>query len=118
MSAEPIEAEKMSRILQALGVDLRWEEVKSMYDNWRPISTLLFQYCDEAGIHRFAELFQFKNCFMEKCKKELIDYIEEFPQFEGNTLEEIYDKMVHAVQAYNAINDSEDKILYVNCITD
>lgn len=69
MGSQTIEPEKMSKVLQSLGVDLTWEEAKYMYDNWRPTSAFLFQYCDEAGIHRFAELFQFKNCYMEECEK-------------------------------------------------
>ena len=52
---------------------------------------------------------------MDECKKELVDYIEEFPQFEVNTLEEIYDKMVQAIQSHNALND-DDKMLCVGCI--
>ena len=54
---------------------------------------------------------------MEECKKELMDYIT-FAQFQGRTLEEIYERMVHAVQTHNAFNDNDDKILYVNCISD
>lgn len=47
-----------------------------------------------------------------------MDYIEEFSQFQGRTLEEIYEKMVHAAQTHNAFSDNDDRILYVKRISD
>ena len=111
MSSQTIEPEKMTKVLQSLGVDLSWDEVMSLYKVWRPTSALLFDHCYEFGIHKFAELFQFKNCYIEKCKKEIVEYLEEFPHLDGNTLEEIYDKMVQVIQNHNAVSD--EKIIYV-----
>ena len=69
------------------------------------------------GIHKFADLFQFKNCYMEKCKKELQEeFIETFPVFQANSVEEIPDKMCQAICQHNQMSD--DLILYVNCIDD
>lgn len=102
--------------IQSPGIDLRWEDVKHMYRHWSPATALLFEQINAYGIDRFAELFQFKHSFMEKCKKGLVDCIAEFSQFEANTLEEIYQKMVRAIQTHNALNDAGDKMSYVNCI--
>ena len=55
-------------------------------------------HCDELVNDKFAEVFQFKNCFIDKCKKEIVEYIEEFPQLDGNSVEEIYDKIVGTIQ--------------------
>ena len=66
------------------------------------------------GIHKFAELFQFKDCYMEKCKKELQEFIEKFPVFQANSLEEIHGKMCQAICQHNQTSD--DPIVYVNCI--
>ena len=80
-----------------------------MYDTTRMIQEL-----SEMGIHKFAELFQFKNCYMEKCKKELQEFIETFPVFQANSVEEIHGKMCQAIFQHNQTSD--DLILYVNCI--
>ena len=106
----------MTKVLQSLGVDLSWDEVMSSYKVWRPTTALLFDHCDEFGIHKFAEPFQFKNCYIDKCKKDIVEYLEEFPQLDGETLEEIYDKMAQVIQTHNAVSD--EKIIYVNCIRD
>ena len=49
-------------------------------------TTRMIQELSEMGIDKFAEFVQFKNCYMEKCKKELQEFIETFPVFQANSV--------------------------------
>ena len=115
MSADAvhIDPERMNQLFQQMGIDTSWQEVMTNYDKMYD-TTRMIQELSEMGIHKFAELFQFKNCYMEKCKKELQEFIETFPVFQANSVEEIHGKMCQAIFQHNQTSD--DLILYVNCI--
>ena len=113
MSADAVNPERMNQVFQQLGINVSWQEVMTRYEDIHN-TTAMIQGLNEMGIHKFAELFQFKDCYMEKCKKELQEFIEKFPVFQANSLEEIHGKMCQAICQHNQTSD--DPIVYVNCI--
>ena len=100
-------------LFQQPGINVSWEEVATRYEKMYDTAAMI-QGLNEVGIHQFAELFQFKRSYMEKCKKELQEFIERFPVFQANSLEEIHGKMCQAICQHNQTSD--DPIVYVNCI--
>lgn len=91
-------------LFQQPGINVSWEEVATRYEKMYDTAAMI-QGLNEVGIHQFAELFQFKRSYMEKCKKELQEYIPTFQVFQASSLEEIPDKMCQPIYQHNQTSD-------------
>ena len=78
MSADAINTQSMNQLFHQLGIDVSWEQFVRRYQKICHTAAMI-QGLNEVGIHKFADSFQFEKSYMEKCKKELQEYIETFP---------------------------------------
>ena len=100
-----INPERMNRVLRQLRINLRWDELMDRYANYRPrYSAELFRHMTLEDLVAFTSVFCFTKTTIVLLRRELAGFVRNFPQFYGDTLEEVRMRMQYNLNYYNHIN--------------
>ena len=97
----PIDAERMNKVLRRRRLNLRWDELWEMYVNYQPSCSELFGRMDVRDVVKFGCCFRFSTSNLTQMRKELAKFVKDFPEFCGDSLDEVVLKMYYRLQEYN-----------------
>ena len=100
-----INPERMNRVLRQLRLNIRWEELMDRYVHYRPrYSPELFASMTLDELVQFTSVFCFTKTTIVPLRRELAGFVRNFPEFYGDTLDEVRIKMQIALNYYNHLN--------------
>ena len=100
-----INAARMDQVLRRRRINLRWNELWEEYTNYQPPHTpRMFTRMTMEDILLMASVFRFTKPSIQEMRKELSVYVKNFPEFCGDSLDEVLRKMRYTLKKYNAEN--------------
>ena len=112
-----IDTTRMNNVLRKLRFNIRWNELMEEYVNYTPsFSPKLFNEMNSAQLVWFRGVFHFKKSDALGARKELSNYVRNYPEFYGDSLEEVYAKMCGVLKYFNEVHRTQ--FPFVNWLPD
>lgn len=110
---DQIDPIKMDKVLKSKRSNLRWEEIKQSYENWRPkFTNEVVNRINNTQLCQVSKVFFFTETTNFQCKRELNTWLKNFPEFFAEDFDAIISNIQKALTEY----DSQVPYPYINFI--
>lgn len=112
-----IDPERMNQVLRRRRLTLTWEDLLDEYARLRPrYRPELFSHMTIQDVQLFSRIFEFKKTNIMQCRRELSGFVKSFPEFYGDSLDEVFAGMSAQLKKFN--QERRMNFPYVNWLPD